>query len=572
MLCSLLLLSAASFCNSQQSCEFDALYCSLQSELLASANLAFLKVIFPDDGLSPRSMEVRTTMTIHYPVNATQCVGGDIEGIVSLGAGTGEQNSSLSATDDIAVTSTTWYWAHRWSNSLLLQLVLKGDLWRKVGLTHSLTTVLLIANTGRFEIGSTASNIPIIYQSLSFFMPCTPSENVTKLTWSYVLQWVSLFVCLFVCFVVLILNIFLVFKQLKAYALPLTYQELEPDGSYFGYVTFYSDGWQGIEGGEGTKYSVYVDGNITALYTLILIMQIILNITISAIAMKLVPTYIIKCCNKSSTAPFKLWDPLSAATSLYWSFVVSATIVFLSAQLLAIPEQVSAYHDRIYRGLLPLKLMVQFVYILALLAELAWAIYTSKDAKGLYIISGLKYLCCAICCFRKNELHIRMAVSLSMWIIMLFLLWGIDAMVSMIITAVVYPYAVFFTLCLFLSSWLFIVVFFAVVRHNTHLLFANHRSFAVAVQRVGIFVLATMLFGTVVIILWLLQYDSVQVRSITGFAVTAAPSVFLSLAAWFLKRKFLNDSAAEDAEKKSSSKEFSLEDPQVLQEIVTETL
>ena len=140
---SLLLSFTASFCNSQaqESCKFDAFYCSLQSEVLTSANLDFLKVIFPDDRLSPRSMEVRTTMTIHYLVNATQCVRGDIEGIVSLDAANGDQNSSLPMTDNTAVTNTTWYWAHRWSNSLLLQ---KGDLWRKVGLTHSLTTVLIL--------------------------------------------------------------------------------------------------------------------------------------------------------------------------------------------------------------------------------------------------------------------------------------------------------------------------------------------------------------------------------------------------------------------------------------------
>ena len=47
-------------------------------------------------------------------------------------------------------------------------------------------------------------------------------------------------------------------------------------------------GWQGIEG-EGTEYRVYIDGDTTALYTLILILQIILNITAAAIAMKIVP-------------------------------------------------------------------------------------------------------------------------------------------------------------------------------------------------------------------------------------------------------------------------------------------
>ena len=41
--------------------------------------------------------------------------------------------------------------------------------------------------------------------------------------------------------------------------------------------------------------------------------------------------------------------------------------------------------------------------------------------------------------------------------------------------------------------------------------------------------------------LWLVQYDNVHVRSITGFVVTAAPSALLSVAAWFLKRKFLTD-------------------------------
>ena len=109
-------------------------------------------------------------------------------------------------------------------------------------------------------------------------------------------------------------------------------------------------------------------------------------------------------------------------------------------------------------------------------------------------------------------------------------------------------------------------MFFAVVRHNTHLLFANHRSFVIAVQRVTIVVLATVLFGIIVIILW---YDHVQVRSITGFAITAAPFVFLSLVAWFMK-KFLKD--VDDNENKPSNKELSLEDPQVLKEIVTETL
>ena len=171
---------------------------------------------------------------------------------------------------------------------------------------------------------------------------------------------------------------------MKAYALALTYQGLQPDGSYLGYVSFYSDGWQGIEG-EGTEYSIHLERNTTALYILILIMQIILNIALAAMAMKIVPTYIIKYCDKSQTAPFRLQNPHSAATSLYWSFVVSAAFIFLSAQFLAIPEQVSAYHNQIYDELLPLKSMVQVVYILALLAELAWAIYNSKHAKDLHI-------------------------------------------------------------------------------------------------------------------------------------------------------------------------------------------
>ena len=165
-------------------------------------NIEFLGVIFPDDRLTPHSIEVRTNMTIHYPVNATQCIGGDIEGIVSLGASTGQQNSSngLPETGVSPVTSKTWHWAHRWSNSLFIQLALQGDLWRKIGLTHSLTTVVLIANTGRFEIGSASSNLPIIYLNPRIFMPCEPSQSVTKSTWSYVLQWVSeyLFVCVFV--------------------------------------------------------------------------------------------------------------------------------------------------------------------------------------------------------------------------------------------------------------------------------------------------------------------------------------------------------------------------------------
>ena len=340
-------------------------------------------------------------------------------------------------------------------------------------------------------------------------------------------------------------------------------------------MSFFSDGWQGIEG-EGTEYRVYIDGNTIALYTLILVLQIILNITAAAIAMKIVPAYVIQCCDKSPSTPFKLHDPLSAATSLYWSFVFSATFVFLSAQLLAIPEQISAFHVGIYNALLPLKLMVQVVYVLALLAELACAIYTSKQAKDLHVISGLKYLCWGICCFRKNDLHIRMAVSLSMWIIMVFLLWGVDAIVAMTVTAIVYPYAIFFTLCLFLSSWLFLVVFFAFVRHNTHLLFANHRSFMVAVQRVSIVVLVTMVFGVIVIIFWFVQYDNVHVRSITGFVVTAAPSALLSVAAWLLKRKFLTDisESQTDKQKKSraSTEEFSLKDAQNLERMVTESL
>ena len=105
---------------------------------------------------------------------------------------------------------------------------------------------------------------------------------------------------------------------MKAYALSLTYQELQPDGSYDGYVSFFSDGWQGIEG-EGTEYRVYIDGNTTALYTLILILQMILNITAAAIAMKIVPAYVIQCCNKSPSAPFKLHDPLSAVQSCVYT-------------------------------------------------------------------------------------------------------------------------------------------------------------------------------------------------------------------------------------------------------------
>ena len=195
----LVFLFTASSCKSQERCEFDALYCSLQSEILTTASLDFLKVIFPDNRLSPRFVEVRTTMTISYPVNATKCdVGGDIEGIVSLGAATGQQNSSALVSDVTAVTNTTWYWAHRWSKTILLQLVLKADLWRKVGLTHSLTTVLLIANTGTFRVGGSSDNIPLIYLSPRLFMPCKPSQDATKLTWSYLLQWVrldSLFFC-----------------------------------------------------------------------------------------------------------------------------------------------------------------------------------------------------------------------------------------------------------------------------------------------------------------------------------------------------------------------------------------
>ena len=116
-------------------------------------------------------------------------------GIVSLGASTGQQNSSngLPETCVTPVTSKIWHWAHWWSNSLFIQLALQGDLWRKIGLTHSLTTVVLvlIASTGSFEIGSAANNLPIIYLNPRIFMPCEPSESVTKSTWSYVLQWLS---------------------------------------------------------------------------------------------------------------------------------------------------------------------------------------------------------------------------------------------------------------------------------------------------------------------------------------------------------------------------------------------
>ena len=129
-----------------------------------------------------------------------------------------------------------------------------------------------------------------------------------------------------------------------------------------------------------------------------------------------------------------------------------------------------------------------------------------------------------------------MANSLSMWDIMVFLLWGIDAIVAMTITATIYPYAIFFTLCLL------------------QIFCGSH-----PVQRVRIVVLVTMLFG---VILWLVQYDNVHVRSITGFVVTAAPSALLSVAAWFLKRKFLTDiSESQTDDQKTSSastEEFSL--------------
>ena len=362
---------------------------------------------------------------------------------------------------------------------------------------------------------------------------------------------------------------------MKAYALALNYEGLQPDGSYIGYVSFYSDGWQEIDG-EGTEYSVYIDGNTTAFYALVLIMQIILNITVAAISLKIVPTYVIKCCDQSlTTNSLKLYDPLSAATSLYWSFVISAAFVFLLAQVLAISEQIIVYDDETYRHLLPLKLMVQVVYVFALLVELGWAIYNSKYVKGLHILTGLKYLCWAIFCFRKTELHIRMAVSLSMWVIMVFFLWSIDAFVSMAITAIVYPFAVFFTLCLFLSSWLFLVVFFAAVRHNTHLTFTKHRSYASAVEKLCIIVFATLLFGSVVTILWILQYDNVHASSITGFAVTAAPSVFLSLGAWFMKKRFLKDTSTArvpDEKKASSNEEISLQVLSPVSEIVSEAL
>ena len=345
-----------------------------------------------------------------------------------------------------------------------------------------------------------------------------------------------------------------------------------------GYVQFYSDGWQGIEG-RGIKYVVYLDNKTSTLYTLILVMQIILNITIASIAIKLVPFDVIRCSNKSPTAPFKLWDPLSAATSLYWSFVLSAVFVFLSAQLLAVSEQVSAYHVNIYEQLLPLKVMVQVVYILALSAELVYAIYRSKDVKDLYIVGPVRYVLGAICCncFHRSKLHTRTAAAVSMWIIMLFMLWSVDAIVSMTITAIVYPYAVFFTLFLFLSSWLFLIVFFAIIRHNTHLIFTNHSSFIAAVQRVGSIILVTMLFGLIVIIFWFLQYDNVQVRSITGLVVTAAPSVFLSVAAWFMKKRFLKDfEEKEEGEENGENTDINMSDEDTtlkeLKEVVTEVL
>ena len=99
-------------------------------------------------------------------------------------------------------------------------------------------------------------------------------------------------------------------------------------------------------------------------------------------------------------------------------------------------------------------------------------------------------------CVQQNSEILKYSVEygkeIEMWIIMVFLLWGVDAIVAMTVTAIVYPYAIFFTLCLFLSSWLFLVVFFAFVRHNTHLLLANHRSFVVAVQSCVIRKLLTM--------------------------------------------------------------------------------
>ena len=230
-------------------------------------------------------------------------------------------------------------------------------------------------------------------------------------------------------------------------------------------MSVFSDGWQGIEG-EGTEYRVYIDGNTTALYTLILI---ILNITAAAIAMKIVPEYVIQCCDKSPSAPFKLHDPL---TSLYCLF--GNLRVFISTTSCN-PRADFCLPRWNIRRTSPSKAHCADCFALALHA-LPGAIYTSKQAKDLHVISGLKYLCWGICCFRKIDFHIRMANSLSMWDILVFLLWGIDAIVAMTVTAIVYPYAIFFTLCLFLSSWLFLM-FFAFVRHNTHLLLANHRSF-----------------------------------------------------------------------------------------------
>ena len=326
--------------------------------------------------------------------------------------------------------------------------------------------------------------------------------------------------------------------QIQAHAYVALFEKWTPsDNDFFGNVLYFGSGWNNSAVNYTFQY--------VALFTLLLAIQILVNIITAVLLVQFLPKYIHLITKKKTHDSA---HQISPTVSIYWSFVGFGGFLLFTVLFSGYANLKEAY-TRINLDIHTwLPGFFHTLNLLIILLEFIFCTYKSKGFDHLRIPSGIRAVAKLICCdfITKKKRYHQFTIAVSLWIVMAFIQTLSTTVVPLVLLAAVDFVDTVFTLSMLFSTFFFTVILTASLIHNEY---KNNcwPAFKTAVTASTLVVFTVM----VVFATWLLINSGFADEFLVNIIVSLLLPAALTAGAVFMKNKFLNnnDLFSEDNEK-----------------------
>ena len=324
------------------------------------------------------------------------------------------------------------------------------------------------------------------------------------------------------------------FAQSKAFALSLSSDSLQPEGSDIGYVFQSGNGWPNKISGF---YSEVVDQSFKVLLASLITTQVLFDLAGALVLMWIFPTYVLQW---STTDPKQgkvamLADSRSVGIRIFWSLVTIGGLILIASILIGFTYHVwhkegSNYH------------LVNFITTTLLsIMQLLYATIVSKNIQHLYVPRAYLFVGSLLCFdfVTKKQRNYRAIVVISLWVLMGFFQQWVSAVVPIIILLMISFIRTISTVAIFVSLFFFLVMLVATVAHNFHRM--TERSVSplhALIEVVAILILVGCVFSSL-FVFWFLILDGFSADSVSDLVWSLGLPAVLSGVAIYMKRFFL---------------------------------